>query len=89
MHPVAVTCIRWAVGLLILGSLATAFGQELFVRIADYAGANAAPGVWTVNVIITTLRWVTLPLGASLVGAAVVIQTLAPHVSGVEGNERD
>jgi hypothetical protein len=92
MHPVAVKCIKWAVGLLLLGSLSTAFGSELFVRIADYAGANAAPGVWTVDVILTTVRWVTLPLGASLVGAAVVIQALAPYLgwgagSEVEGDE--
>ena len=45
--------------------------------------------MWLVDVIITTVRWVTLPLGASLVGAAVVIQTLAPLLGWVAGSEVD
>ncbi len=89
MHPVAVTCVKWAVGLFVVGALAMAFGTEVFFRIADYAGANAEAGVRLMDLLITLVRWTTMPLGASLVGAAVVIQTLAPHVREVEDGERE
>lgn len=87
MHPVAIKCTRWSVGLLILGSLANAFGPDLYMRLADYAGINAAAGLRALDLVLTVTRWVTLPLGASLVGAAVVIQTLAPYLGWVAGTE--
>jgi len=89
MHPVAVKCIKWAVGLFIFGGLTAAYGGNFLVWLSEYTGATAIIGFSFMNVVIGILRWTLMPLGASLVGAAVVIQTLAPHVSGVEGSERD
>jgi len=84
VHPVAVKCIKWAVGLFILGGLTSAYGAELLWRLSDYAGVNATAGLTVMNVVISILRWTLMPLAGSLVGAAVVIQTLAPQLTKVE-----
>jgi len=84
VHPVAVKCIKWAVGLFILGGLTSAYGSELLWRLSDYAGVNATAGMTVVNVVIGIMRWTLMPLAGSLVGAAVVIQTLAPQLAKVE-----
>lgn len=84
MHPVAVKCITWAVGLFVLGGLTSAYGAEALWRLSDYAGANATAGLVVLNVVISIMRWTLMPLAGSLVGAAVVIQTLAPQLAKVE-----
>jgi len=94
MHPVAVKCIKWAVGLFIFGGLMSAYGFNFLVWLSEYTGATAIAGFTFVNVVFGILQWTLMPLGASLVGAAVVIQTLAPHMreaesSEVDGGERD
>lgn len=87
MHPVAVKCIKWAVGLSLVGVVAITFGPEAFVRIAEYSGKNGEAGIWLLNVLIMLLKLTTLPLAGSLVGAAVVIQTLAPHVRAIDEDD--
>lgn len=84
MHPVAVKCIKWAIGLFVLGGLTNAYGSDLLWRLSDYAGVNATAGLTVMNVVISVMRWTLMPLAGSLVGAAVVIHTLAPHLAKVE-----
>ncbi|HZL02833.1 MAG TPA: hypothetical protein VFC48_06880 [Cellulomonas sp.] len=79
MHPTAKKCVQWSVALLVLGAALVVFVPRIFVRIFDLAGANAALGVDIVDVTLTLVRWTTIPVGASLIGAAVVIQALAPR----------
>lgn len=85
MHPVAVKCIKWAVGLFIVGGLTGAYGGNVLVALSDYAGVNANAGIWAFSVVISLMQWTLMPLGGSLVGAAVVIQTLAPYLGWVAG----
>ncbi|NYI40817.1 hypothetical protein [Demequina lutea] len=87
MHPVAVKCIRWAVGLFVLGALTSTYGSDVYYRLSEYAGINASAGLTVISVVVTLMQWTLMPLGASLVGAAVVIQTLAPHLREVEDGE--
>ena len=89
MHPVAVKCMKWAVGLFIFGGLTAAYGIDALVWLSEYTGATAIAGFWFVNLLIGILRWTLMPLAGSLVGAAVVIQTLAPHMSQVDDDERE
>lgn len=83
MHPVAVKCIRWAIGLFIFGGLTAAYGTDVLVRLSEYTGATGIAGFTFMNVAIGILRWTLMPLAGALVGAAVVIQTLAPYVGWV------
>lgn len=85
MHPVAVKCIRWAVGLFIFGGLTSAYGSDFLVWLSDYTGPNVIIGFSFMNVVIGILRWTLMPLGGALVGAAIVIQTLAPYLGWVAG----
>ncbi len=87
MHPVAVKCIKWAVGLFLVGVLTSIYGPDMLYRLSTYAGVNASPGLAVMSVVIGLMRWTLMPLGASLVGAAVVIQTLSPHMREVDDRE--
>lgn len=89
MHPVAVKCIRWAVGLFVVGALTSTYGSDILYRLSEYAGINASAGLSVVSIVVILMQWTLMPLGASLVGAAVVIQTLAPHVSHAYDDEDD
>jgi len=87
MHPVAVKCIKWAVGLFIFGGLTFAYGVNFLAWLSDYTGVNAIIGFSFVNVVVGILQWTLMPLGGALVGAAIVIQTLAPLLGWVAGSE--
>jgi len=90
MHPVAVKCIRWAVGLFIFGGLMFAYGVNFLVWLQDYTGPNSIIGFSFISVFVGILQWTLMPLGGALVGAAVVIQTLAPYLGWVaDGSEQD
>lgn len=79
MHPTAKKCVQWAVALLISGAIALVYGTDLYVGLADSAGTNAAAGLDVVNILLTIVRSTAFPMGAVLIGAAVVIQALAPR----------
>ncbi|MCL3863145.1 hypothetical protein [Actinotalea sp. K2] len=82
VHPTAKACIRWAVALTAVGAVLLAFGPDLYARLVDLAGANATTGLHLVNLVLTFVRAAIFPMGAVLVGTAIVIQTLAG--SGVD-----
>ncbi len=79
MHSTAKKCVQWAVALLISGAVVLVYGTDLYVGLADLAGANAAAGLDVVNILLTLVRSTAFPMGAVLIGAAIVIQTLAPR----------
>ena len=87
MHPVAVKCIRWAVGLFIFGGLMFAYGVNFLVWLQDCTGPNSIIGFSFISVFVGILQWTLMPLGGALVGAAIVIQTLAPLLGWVAGGE--
>ncbi len=79
MHPTAATCLRWAVVSAVLGAVLLVYGAPLLVALAERAGASAEIGLGLVNVVLTLVTSLGFPLAAALVGAAVVIQVLAPR----------
>lgn len=87
MHPVAVKCIKWAVGLFVVGALINLYAAEVLWRLSEYAGVNAAPGLRLLDAVLGIMRFTLMPVGGSLVGAAVVIQTLAPQMREAEGSD--
>lgn len=78
MHPTARRCVQWAVGLLVVGAVLVAYGPDLYGAVVGVAGANAEVGLGVLHVVLTLVRSVAFPLGAALIGAAIVIQVLAP-----------
>lgn len=75
MHPVSKKCIRWAVALLIVGAVLMVL-VPLLGAFAGSLGSNPASAV--VSVLLSLLQTTAIPVGASLLGAAIVIQVLAP-----------
>ena len=77
MHSTAKKCVQWAVGLLVLGAVLLVYGTQAYVGLADLAGAGAQTGLSALNIVLTIVRSAIFPMAAALIGAAVVIQTLA------------
>lgn len=48
--------------------------------LAETAGPTAAIGVGAVDVVLTLVRWAMIPMGTTLIGAAIVIRALAPSL---------
>jgi len=86
MHPTAKKCVQWAVGLFVVGAAFIVWGPDLFSAIANAAGPNARPVTDLVDVLVTLVRWTLMPVGASLIGAAVVIQVLWPLTAKTSSN---
>lgn len=78
MHPTARRCVIWAVVLLVAGAVLHTTIPDLYAALVDAAGPNAEIGMRAVDVVLTLVRWALFPMGAALVGAAVVVQALAP-----------
>ncbi len=81
MHPVAKRCVQWSIGLIVSGALLIVFVPRIFAAIAVQLGETAESAVTLTDVVLTLVRWTSIPVGASLIGAAVVIATLAPNRS--------
>ena len=77
VHPTAKKCIQWSVGLFVVGAVLMVYLPDLYFAITTVAGANADAGLEVLNVAFMLLRSTMMPVGAALVGAAVVIQALA------------
>ena len=88
MHPTARTCIGWAVALVVLGAVVVTIAPRLLVS-ASAAGSPGAAGVAVLDVVLTLVRGAVFPLGAALVGAAVVIQTLTTEQPSVRNRQHD
>jgi hypothetical protein len=89
VHSTAKTCVRWAVALFLSGAIVLVYGADPYAGLAGVAGANAAAGLDVVNILLTVVRSTAFPLGAVLVGAAIVIQTLAPRNESLDHERED
>lgn len=77
MHSTAHKCLTWSIGLFVLGTLVMVWGSDAYIALANRAGANAQAGLVIMDHVFTFTRNAVFPLGAALLGAAVVIQTLS------------
>ena len=77
MHPASKKCLRWSVGLFVLGTLTMVYLPEVYRAIARVAGSNADIGLTSLNLVFTFVQMTVFPTGAALLGSAVVIQVLA------------
>ncbi|PVU82747.1 hypothetical protein DDP54_06665 [Cellulomonas sp. WB94] len=79
MHSTAKKCVQWAVALFVSGVILSVYGTDLYMALARVAGANAETGLGAVTILLNLVRSTAFPLGAVLIGTAIVVQTLAPH----------
>lgn len=77
MHPAAKKCVQWSIGLFVLGAVLMVYLPDLYAAITKVAGANAEVGLNLLDLAFQLVRSTVMPVGAALVGAAVVIQALA------------
>ncbi len=78
MESTAKKCIHWGIVLIIAGGFILLLLPQLLVFLADTAGTSAAIGVGAIDIVLTLVRWAMIPMGTTLIGAAIVIRTLAP-----------
>jgi hypothetical protein len=88
MNATSRKCIKWAVVLILLGAVLQVVGPQIFVAAAASLGPNASVGLGIVDVFVTIVRWTLIPMGSALVGAAIVIQALAPNTVVNEDEDR-
>jgi len=78
VHPIAKKSLGWAVALFVVGGFLVALGPICTPPPpAGAVNASAEPGMRVLSVVLTIVRTGLIPLGAALVGAAVVIQALS------------
>ncbi len=51
---------------------------RIVVGASEHLGINGALGVDLIDLVLTTARWTAYPIGAALIGAVIVIETLRP-----------
>jgi hypothetical protein len=78
MESTAKKCIQWGVILVVAGGFALLLLPQLIGLLAETAGPTASIGVGAVDVVLTLVRWALIPMGTTLIGAAIVIRALAP-----------
>lgn len=59
------------------GAIVVAYGTDAYLWLTDVSGATAETGLHAISLVLNILRLTLMPLGAALVGAAVVIQSVA------------
>jgi multisubunit Na+/H+ antiporter MnhG subunit len=77
LHPVAKKCVIYGVLLLVVGAVLLIYIPDVYNAIVNAAGSNAQPGLDFINILLQVIRSSFMPVGAALIGAAVVIQTLS------------
>lgn len=71
-------CLRWGIVLIVLGGIALYGLPYLTPLLSESAGPSAAIGYGAVDAVTGLVRWTLMPMGTTLIGAAIVIRVLAP-----------
>ena len=80
MESTARRCVHWGITLVIAGGFVLVLLPHLIGLLAVSAGPSAAIGVGLVDIVMTLVRWALIPMGTTLIGAAIVIRALAPSL---------
>lgn len=78
MESAAKKCIQWGITLIIAGGLVLSLLPALIGLLAESAGQTAAIGIGALDFVLNFVRWALIPMGTTLIGAAIVIRVLAP-----------
>lgn len=78
VESTAKKCVQWGVILVVAGGFVLVLLPQLLGLLTEAVGPTAAIGVGAVDIVLTLVRWALIPMGTTLIGAAVVIRALAP-----------
>lgn len=78
MEATANKCVQWGIILIMAGGFVLILLPQLMGAFADSVGPTASIGVGLVDLVLTLVRWALIPMGTTLIGAAIVIRALAP-----------
>lgn len=81
MESAAKKCITWGIVLILAGGLVLLVFPSLLGLLAESTGPTAAIGVGAIDAVLNFIRWALIPMGTTLIGAAVVIRVLAPALT--------
>lgn len=60
----------------IAGAVLGRYIPELYLAVVGGLGAGAETGKAVLDILLTLIRWTMLPLGTTLIGVAIVVETL-------------
>jgi hypothetical protein len=85
LHPASKKYLLWAILLMVLSVTTYAIGPDVFLKANE--GNHGADGEiigFALSIVRVGCQWIGTAVGAALIGAAVVIQVLAPRESETE-----
>ncbi len=80
MESAAKKCVQWGIALIVAGGFVLALLPQLVGLLAEAVGPSAAIGAGAIDLLTGLIRWALIPMGTTLIGAAVVIRVLAPEL---------
>lgn len=80
MEATAKKCVQWGIVLIVAGGIVLVLLPQLIGLLAESVGPTASIGVGLVDIVLTLVRWALIPMGTTLIGAAIVIRALTPAV---------
>jgi type II secretory pathway component PulF len=80
METTAKKCVQWGIALIMAGGLVLVLLPQLMGVLAESVGPTASIGVGLVDIVLTLVRWALIPMGTTLIGAAIIIRALAPAI---------
>ncbi|CAA9239032.1 MAG: hypothetical protein AVDCRST_MAG83-1572 [uncultured Arthrobacter sp.] len=80
MESAAKKCVQWGIALIVAGGFVLVLLPQLVGLLAEAVGPSAAIGVGAIDLLTGLIRWALIPMGTTLIGAAVVIRVLAPEL---------
>lgn len=89
MHSASIRCIRWSVALFIVGALFMMYSGSVVFWVYEWLGVNGELGAHLLSFIVTVVNSTVFPLGAVLIGAVVVIETLRVRNDAIASAEGD
>lgn len=89
MHSTSIRCIWWSIILFVVGTLSLEWAGHLVFWVSEWLGPNGLLGAYSVSFAVTLVRSVVFPVGAALIGAVVVIETLRVRNAATAPGEGD
>ncbi|MBJ2119765.1 hypothetical protein I6N91_02075 [Arthrobacter sp. MSA 4-2] len=80
MESAAKKCVQWGIALIVAGGFVLVLLPPLLGLLAEAVGPSASIGVGAIELLAGLIRWALIPMGTTLIGAAVVIRVLAPEL---------
>lgn len=89
MHPAAKKCLWWGIGLLVASIVGSMLGNVLLNAASSFIDGGGQLSTWLYTATSVVSYAVLPPASTALIGAAVVINVLAPKLDRVLDSRAD